>query len=102
MILLRKMFEVLDECTQLSTAGEIKSACELIMEVQDLDSVECATLKALFKEGPLWDGDVPSKQGRDRLLAKGFAFRVVNKGETGFNACTYKGADAYRLLIAGA
>lgn len=53
------------------------------------------TLVSLVEMGPLWDGDVPSKQGRDELLMIGFACRVVVKGEDGFQAATYRGRDAY-------
>lgn len=53
------------------------------------------TLTALVENGPLWDGDVPSKAGRDELLATGYAARVLVKGEDGFTAATYKGRNLY-------
>ena len=34
------------------------------------------TMNALFIRGPLWDGDVPSKSGRDELLKLGIIFRT--------------------------
>lgn len=54
------------------------------------------------KMAPLFDGDVPSKSGRNSLLEKGYIAKVVVKGEDGFNACTHKGMWAHRLLEAGA
>lgn len=54
------------------------------------------TLVALVEQGPLWDGDVPSKSGRDALLEKGLAVRVVVKGADGYTAATYRGRDAYK------
>lgn len=57
---------------------------------------EIDTLVALVEEGPLWDGDVPSKAGRDALISSGLAVRVVVKGEDGNTAATYAGRDAYK------
>ena len=52
-------------------------------------------LVALVESGPLWDGDVPSKAGRDELIQLGYAVRVVVKLEDGYTAATYAGRDAY-------
>lgn len=66
------------------------------MTTQDqLTGAETDTLVALIEAGPLWDGDVPSKRGRDSLIARGWAVRVVVKGEDGYTAATYAGRDAY-------
>ena len=62
---------------------------------------EIDTLVALVECGPLWDGDLPSKTGRDALIAQGLAIRVVVKGEDGWQAATYAGRDAYRALFPG-
>ena len=61
-----------------------------------LTGSEMDTLIALVEQGPLWDGDVPSKQGRDSLVQRGLAAKVVVKGEDGWQAATYAGRDAYR------
>lgn len=53
------------------------------------------TLIALVEQGPLWDGDVPSKTERDALIDQGLAIRVIVKGQDGFTAATYPGRDAY-------
>lgn len=53
------------------------------------------SLIALLETGPLWDGDVPSKSGRDELIEMGLAVRIVSKAEDGYTACTYKGARIY-------
>lgn len=53
-------------------------------------------LHALVKSGPLWDGDVPSKAGRDELLHMGFACKVVVRGEQGFQAATYTGYHVHQ------
>ena len=42
-----------------------------------MTGAEKDTLIALVERGPLWDCDVPSKHGRDLLLAHGLAVRVV-------------------------
>lgn len=62
---------------------------------------ELDTLIALVEHGPLWDGDVPSKAGRDALIAQGLAVRVVVKGEDGWQAATYAGRDAYKEHFPG-
>jgi len=66
-----------------------------------MTGAEKDTLIALVEQGPLWDGDVPSKAGRDALLAQGLAARVVVKGEDGWQAATYAGRDAYKALYPG-
>lgn len=57
------------------------------------------TLIALVECGPLEDGDVPSKLGRDCLLELGLAAKVIVKGRDGFQAATYAGAEAYRQMF---
>lgn len=44
------------------------------------------TLRCMFMEGPIYDGDVPSKTGRDDLVKHGLAARVE-----GFNYLTQAG-----------
>ena len=66
-----------------------------------MTGAEKDTLIALVEQGPLWDGDVPSKHGRDLLLEQGLAVRVVVKGEDGWQAATYAGRDAYKSLFPG-
>lgn len=61
-----------------------------------MTGAEIETLVALVEHGPLWDGDVPSKTGRDDLIGKGLAVRVLVKGEDGYTAATYRGRDAYK------
>lgn len=100
--MLKKLFDALHESLETSSAGEIKSACELIIQVQGMDNGQRDTIRAAYRSGPLYDGDVPSKAARDELLQGGFIAKVVVKGEDGFNACTYKGMWAYKLIEAGA
>lgn len=66
-----------------------------------MTGAEIDTLIALVEQGPLWDGDVPSKAGRDALIAAGLAVRVVVKGEDGWQAATYVGRDVYKTLFPG-
>lgn len=102
MAILKELLDVLHESTELSSEKELKSACELIIDVQAMGSDERDCIRCSYHQGPLFDGDVPSKSGRDRLLEKGYMAKVVVNGEDGYNACTHKGAWAYRLLEAGA
>lgn len=56
------------------------------------------TLIALVENGPLWDGDVPSKRQRDFLVSKGLAAKIVVKGQDGYQAATYWGREVYCIL----
>ncbi|ASW06288.1 hypothetical protein [Rhizobium sp. 11515TR] len=40
-----------------------------------LSGAERDTLWCLFRNGPTWDGDLPSKSGRSDLIDKGYAER---------------------------
>ena len=102
MATLKQLLDSIHESAELSSANELKTACELIIEVQAMNGAERDCIRAGYKHGPLFDGDVPSKSWRDRLLDKGYMAKVVVKAEDGYNACTHKGALAYRLLEAGA
>jgi hypothetical protein len=97
---LNKLFDTLHVNVDYFNAEEIKEACEMIIRVQAMTGDEQDVINSAFKTGPLWDGDVPSKSGRDTLLWDGFISKVVVKGEEGYNALTYKGSSAYRLLKA--
>lgn len=68
------------------------------MTAKPLSSAERETLDALVVVGPLWDGDVPSKSGRDDLIDRGYAVRVVVKLEDGYTAATYAGRDAWTAM----
>ncbi len=48
-------------------------------------------LRVMVKCGPLHDGDVPSKQGRDELLTLDLAVRCVVRGNQGYTAARYLG-----------
>lgn len=61
----------------------------------ELSAAELDTLIGLVEFGPLWDGDIPSKAGRDSLIKMGFAVRIILCGEDGYTAATYSGGNAY-------
>lgn len=57
------------------------------------------TIIALVENGPLDDGDIPSKAARDELIHRGFATKaIVNQQEAG-NLATYRGRDLYKQLV---
>lgn len=62
---------------------------------KELTGAEIDTLVALVESGPLEDGDVPSKSGRDDLIHKGLAAKIMVNGRDGYQAATYAGRDAY-------
>lgn len=99
---LKQLFDAMHESLETSSAAEIKAACELIIDVQLMNGGERDCIYAAYNHGPLFDGEVPCKSGRNSLIEKGYMSKVVVKGEDGYNACTNKGAWAHRLLKAGA
>lgn len=99
---LETMFDMLHVSFETCSADEIKNWCELIVDVQRMTVDERDCIRASFQAGPLHDGDVPSRSARDVLVSRGYMAKVVVRGEDGNNACTNKGAWAYRLIEAGA
>jgi hypothetical protein len=51
-----------------------------------LSSAESEVLWCMFRNGPTWDGDLPSKTGRDGLVEYGLAERF-----DGWNFLTFAG-----------
>ena len=98
MATLRELYEVLyvDDSEQ----SERVAALHLISETQELSSAERDTLRACYQKGPLYDGDLPSKAGRNGLVEKGMLVQVIVRGEDGYNACNSKGFWAVKLLEA--
>lgn len=95
-----KYLEILNCDLSLSTDSEISYAYEVIHRLRTLTGGVVYTLVAAYKDGPLFDGDVPSKAARDTLVKEGYMVRIVVKGEQGYNALTYKGRDLYNLIQA--
>ena len=60
-----------------------------------LTGAEIDTLVALVERGPLRAGGLPSKVGRNGLLALGFAAEVVIDKDYWFYAATPKGLEWY-------
>lgn len=53
------------------------------------------TLYALVERGPIEDGDIPSKSGRNDLIEHGYAVNVIVNGQHGYTAATALGAQFY-------
>lgn len=101
-VTLAMLLEVLHANPEYTPEKEVLEAKKLIGDVLRMSGAEIDTLVALYERGPLYDGDVPSKSGRDALVRSDMAAKVIVRGEDGYNACTYKGACAYRVYAAGA
>jgi hypothetical protein len=82
------------------TQSEVDYFKEVASVALNLSAQEKTVLRACQQSGPLEDGDVPSKSGRDQLLDKGFVAKVIVKGEQGYNACTYRGHLALQVVTA--
>lgn len=59
------------------------------------------TLIALVEEGPVYDGDLPSKTARNDLVRWGYAVKVIVKGEDGFQAATVDAVGKYCQIFNG-
>ncbi|KVN83456.1 hypothetical protein [Burkholderia ubonensis] len=82
----------------VSPAGQHGHGVPVEQRVQpylEADGGMLDTLIGLVERGPLWDGDVPSKAGRNKLIEWGLATRVVVNGEEGYTAATYAGSAAF-------
>lgn len=97
---IKDLFEALNERIDLCSKSELIQSIKLIDEVQNLNGAEIDTLSTLYNDGPLQDGNVPAKSGRDGLCEKRMAERVIVKSCEGYNACTQKGFWAMRILKA--
>lgn len=51
--------------------------------------------------GPVWDGDVCSKDARSDLMEMHLATKICVKGEQGYNAATYRGFNVWKALGEG-
>lgn len=83
----------------LMTESELQHELKAHLDAQKLSSAALDTLRALLERGPLGDGDVPSKSGRDELLEIGAAEKIVVNGEDGYQAATYYGRDVYQHTL---
>lgn len=63
-----------------------------------LTGVQRDQLRQLLFTGPIWDGDVLSKNARGDLFQLGLAVRCCVKGEQGYTAASYR---AYTVWNAG-
>lgn len=97
---LSKILESIHESDETSSPEELAKAVRLIVRAGKLTGGEVDTIIGAFKNGPIYDGDVPSKSARDGLLSEGFMAKVIVKGEDGFNALTYRGAMLYSIMEA--
>lgn len=61
-----------------------------------LNAGERDTLICLVEQGPVWDGDVPSKSARDSLLEMGLAHKAVAQGAQGYQVANYRGWAVWR------
>jgi hypothetical protein len=98
MVTIKQMLDALHSPVELSTARELAHSLELIDQVQSLSSQAIAALRQLYLHGPVEDGDLCSKSGRDTLLNLGMASKCIVKAQEGYQVCTYKGMWAGRLL----
>lgn len=72
--------------------------CNWIPDLSELNSAAREVLIKIVENGPIFDGDVPCKSGRDDLLSLGLCVKTIFKGEDGYNGATYMGYQVYKKL----
>lgn len=95
---LQDLFDAVGISLELSTEKEMADGLAIINEVQNFTSGMRDCIKVCFKEGPVFDGDIPSAEDRNNLMKKGYITKVVMRTIDGYNGCTQKGALAYKLI----
>jgi hypothetical protein len=93
-----KAFEEMAGDRSLNTAAENLHYEGLFGRALMASSAAREVLKVLYQVGPLWDGNVPSKSGRDELLSMGLIDKICMRGEDGYQACNYRGRDVMKAL----
>lgn len=86
--------ERLDLCSK----SELLEIIDLADIAHDLGAGHFEVLRCCHNQGPVRDGDIPSKAHRDDLLECGAIAKVVVRGEDGFNACTYRGRELIKAI----
>lgn len=95
----KAILSAVDWDVTLNTSEENEAALKWLALARNAKGNAADTIRAAFTRGPLYDGDVPSKAGRDWCLEHDLISKVIVKGEWGYNALTYKGAWVYKLLL---
>jgi hypothetical protein len=68
--------------------------CRVIWEAMTQNEQAC--LKQLVETGPVWDGNIVSKEGRGHLFDYGLATRIIVKNEQGYSGANYRGWNVYK------
>ncbi len=97
-VTLAQIMEKMGISPDYCTFSEMKRYLVIIDKAQTLSREAGETLKAMYDHGPLFDGDLTSKVGRDELANKQFCTRIVVKGDQGYNAVTADGVQALRVV----
>lgn len=92
-----KVLGIDEDDTSKKERAEIE---KFVFRVNEMSGNEIDTLIALYRRGPLEDGDIPSKVGLESLMEKEWASKIIVRGWDGYNACSYKGSDAYKVYMA--
>jgi len=82
----------------LLTKSELLEAINMLEVAANLNTGHKEVMSACRKEGPLFDGDVPSKSHRDDLVKIGAVAKVWANGDQGYNALTYYGGELLRMM----
>lgn len=85
-----------EENEDVEYAKDIGQLADLLIDNSLAGFIIDAFQQAL-RSGPLADGDLVSKAGRDYLLEVGVMAKILVNGEQGYQALTYKAFDLKRI-----
>lgn len=71
---------------------------DIVEEISRCFPAELVEQLKQLVNGPVWDGDIISKQDRGILFEMGIAIRVCCKGEQGFTGSKYVGYSILRCI----
>lgn len=96
----RLLVEVLHRDPHTSTLEEIREACELIIEAEELPGEGRDCISHCFAHGPLEVSTIFPRSHIAYLERKGYIACIAVRGQDGYIACTARGAWLARILIA--
>ena len=86
------------EASKYSTEDEIEHALKALNIAANLSGNAKEVLKQLVRTGPVWDGDVVSKSGRDECLNHRIINKILVGGEQGYQAVNYFGYSVFKIV----
>ena len=86
--------QVLDARTKMDTDDGYFAYAPIVWD--GLSDAQREQLNQLLHQGPVWDGNIISKEARTDLIEYGLAVRCCFMGEDGYTAATYPAVTVFK------